>query len=399
MSDQPISRDPLTRFISLEALAGLLLVSAAAAALVADNVGPLQPVYEQLLSLPVSVKIGEAGLAKPLLLWINDGLMAVFFLLVGLELKREVLKGHLRSLDQITLPAACAVGGMAVPAVVYLAIVLGLGRDPALAQGWAIPAATDIAFALGALALLGNRVPSSLKIFLLTLATLDDLGAIVIIAIFYTADLSTAALVPAGIALAVLAAMNFLGVSRLAPYIVVGIALWVFVLKSGVHATLAGVALGFAIPLEGRNGRKLLETLEDALHPYVTWLILPVFAFANAGVSLKGITAASFLAPLPLAIAAGLLIGKPLGIVVAAQGAVRSGLARLPDGLNWMHLAGVAALAGIGFTMSLFIGTLAFAADEHSAGVRIGVITGSVLSALIGYGVLRFAGRAEPEIH
>ncbi len=399
MSDQPLARDPLARFISLEALAGLILVLAAAVALVADNVALLQPYYEHLLSLPVSVKIGDAGLAKPLLLWINDGLMAVFFLLVGLELKREVLKGHLRSLDQIALPAACAVGGMAVPALVYLAITLSLGDDPRLSQGWAIPAATDIAFALGALAMLGRRAPSGLKIFLLTLATLDDLGAIVIIAIFYTADLSTAALVPAGIALAALAAMNLFGVTRLAPYIVVGIALWVFVLKSGVHATLAGVALGFAIPLERRDGRKLLEALEDALHPYVTWLILPLFAFANAGVSLKGITAASFLAPLPLAIAAGLLIGKPLGILAAAWGAVRSGLARLPEGLNWMHLTGVAALAGIGFTMSLFIGTLAFAADEHSAGVRIGVIAGSILSALVGYGVLRFAGRAESEAH
>ena len=395
MSDQPLPRDPLARFISLEALAGLILVLAAAAALVADNVALLQPYYEHLLSLPFSVKIGDAGLTKPLLLWINDGLMAVFFLLVGLELKREVLKGHLRSLDQIALPAACAVGGMAVPAFVYLAITLSLGDDPRLSQGWAIPAATDIAFALGALAMLGRRAPSGLKIFLLTLATLDDLGAIVIIAIFYTADLSTAALVPAGIALVMLAAMNLFGVTRLAPYIVVGIALWVFVLKSGVHATLAGVALGFAIPLERRDGRKLLEALEDALHPYVTWLILPLFAFANAGVSLKGITAASFLAPLPLAIAAGLLIGKPLGILAAAWGAVRSGLARLPEGLNWMHLTGVSALAGIGFTMSLFIGTLAFAADAHSAGVRIGVIAGSLLSALIGYGILRFAGREE----
>ncbi len=399
MSERTAARDAVTRFISQEALAGLILVLAAIAALAADNVSLLQPYYDSLLSVPVSVRIGEAELAKPLLLWINDGLMAVFFLLVGLELKREILKGHLRSRDQIVLPAACAVGGMAVPALVYVGITQGLGGDAALIRGWAIPAATDIAFALGALAMLGTRVPSSLKIFLLTLATLDDLGAIVVIAIFYTADLSTAALVPAGIALVTLAAMNLLGVTRLALYIVVGIALWVFVLKSGVHATLAGVALGFAIPLETRDGRKVLEALEDALHPYVIWGILPLFAFANAGVSLTGLTWANVFAPLPLGIMAGLLIGKPLGILAAAHGAVRSGLARLPDGLTWMHVAGVSILAGIGFTMSLFIGMLAFAADEYSAGVRIGVIAGSVLSALIGYGVLRLAGRQANAAH
>jgi NhaA family Na+:H+ antiporter len=285
---------------------------------------------------------------------------------------------------------------MAVPALVYLAITRSLGDDPALVHGWAIPAATDIAFALGALALLGSRVPATLKIFLLTLATLDDLGAIVIIAIFYTANLSLASLALAGLAITALAAMNRLGVTRLAPYIVVGVALWVFVLKSGVHATLAGVALGLAIPMRDRGGRNVLEALEDALHPYVVWGILPLFAFANAGVSLTGVTVSSFMAPLPLAIAAGLVIGKPLGIMAAALGAVRSGLARLPDGMSWTHLLGVAALAGIGFTMSLFIGTLAFEADEHSAGVRIGVIAGSLIAALVGYLVLRFGTARAP---
>ena len=396
MADQSLSRDPLTRFISQEALAGLILVLAAIAALVADNVAVLHPYYDDVLALPVAVEFGEARLAKPLLLWINDGLMAVFFLLVGLELKREVLQGQLRSADRIVLPAVCAVGGMAVPALVYLAITRSLGDDPALVHGWAIPAATDIAFALGALALLGSRVPATLKIFLLTLATLDDLGAIVVIAIFYTANLSLASLALAGLAITALAAMNRLGVTRLAPYIVVGVALWVFVLKSGVHATLAGVALGLAIPMRDRGGRNVLEALEDALHPYVVWGILPLFAFANAGVSLTGVTVSSFMAPLPLAIAAGLVIGKPLGIVAAALGAVRSGLARLPDGMSWTHLLGVAALAGIGFTMSLFIGTLAFEADEHSAGVRIGVIAGSLIAALVGYLVLRFGTARAP---
>jgi NhaA family Na+:H+ antiporter len=396
LADQSLSRDPLTRFISQEALAGLILVLAAIAALVADNVAVLHRYYDDVLALPVAVEFGEARLAKPLLLWINDGLMAVFFLLVGLELKREVLQGQLRSADRIVLPAVCAVGGMAVPALVYLAITRSLGDDPALVHGWAIPAATDIAFALGALALLGSRVPATLKIFLLTLATLDDLGAIVVIAIFYTANLSLASLALAGLAITALAAMNRLGVTRLAPYIVVGVALWVFVLKSGVHATLAGVALGLAIPMRDRGGRNVLEALEDALHPYVVWGILPLFAFANAGVSLTGVTVSSFMAPLPLAIAAGLVIGKPLGIVAAALGAVRSGLARLPDGMSWTHLLGVAALAGIGFTMSLFIGTLAFEADEHSAGVRIGVIAGSLIAALVGYLVLRFGTARAP---
>jgi len=396
LADQSLSRDPLTRFISQEALAGLILVLAAIAALVADNVAVLHPYYDDVLALPVAVEFGEARLAKPLLLWINDGLMAVFFLLVGLELKREVLQGQLRSADRIVLPAVCAVGGMAVPALVYLAITRSLGDNPALVHGWAIPAATDIAFALGALALLGSRVPATLKIFLLTLATLDDLGAIVVIAIFYTANLSLASLALAGLAITALAAMNRLGVTRLAPYIVVGVALWVFVLKSGVHATLAGVALGLAIPMRDRGGRNVLEALEEALHPYVVWGILPLFAFANAGVSLTGVTVSSFMAPLPLAIAAGLVIGKPLGIVAAALGAVRSGLARLPDGMSWTHLLGVAALAGIGFTMSLFIGTLAFEADEHSAGVRIGVIAGSLIAALVGYLVLRFGTARAP---
>jgi Na+:H+ antiporter, NhaA family len=389
-SEPTTSRDPLVRFISLEALAGLILVLAAVAALAASNLAVLQPLYDDLLTLPLTVRIGGAELSKPLLLWINDGLMAVFFLLVGLELKREVLTGHLRSADQIVLPAACAVGGMAVPALVYLAITQSLGSDPELIQGWAIPAATDIAFALGALALLGSRIPANLKVFLLTLATLDDLGAIVVIAIFYTADLSLTSLALAGLAIVALAAMSRLGVTRLAPYIFVGIALWVFVLKSGVHATLAGVALGFAIPMRDRGGKKVLEALEDGLHPYVTWGILPVFAFANAGLSLAGLGPSSLLAPLPLAIAAGLVVGKPLGILAAALAMVRLRLAHLPEAMTWMHLTGLAALAGIGFTMSLFIGMLAFEADEHAAGVRIGVIAGSLVSALVGYLVLRF---------
>jgi NhaA family Na+:H+ antiporter len=336
------------------------------------------------------VQVGELGVGKPLLLWINDGLMAIFFFLVGLEIKREVLDGHLSSREQIVLPALAAVGGMAAPAAIYLLIVSMKGGDAALLNGWAIPAATDIAFALGALALLGNRVPMSLKVFLLTLATLDDLGAIVIIALFYSAGLSLPQLALAGGALATLLAMNRLGVTRIAPYAFVGIALWLFVLKSGVHATLAGVVLALTVPLARKDGEPIIERLEENLHPYVTWLILPLFAFANAGVSLAGFSFSMLTDALPLAIGLGLLLGKPIGILLACGLATRSGLSSLPEGMRWSHLGGVACLAGIGFTMSLFIGTLAFSGDAHAAGVRLGVIAGSLVSAVAGYLLLRF---------
>jgi NhaA family Na+:H+ antiporter len=315
--------------------------------------------------------------------------MAIFFFLVGLEIKREVLEGHLSSRDQVVLPAFAAMGGMAAPAAIYVAIASSAPEDPEILNGWAIPVATDIAFALGALALVGAHVPLTLKVFLLSLAAFDDLGAIVIIAMFYTTDLSPGALVLAGAACALLFAMNRAGITRIAPYVFVGIASWVFVLKSGVHATLAGVALGLAIPLRDRSGEPIIERLEEALHPYVKWLILPLFAFANAGVSIAGFTASMLLEPLPLAIAAGLVVGKPLGVLVACFATVRCGIAKLPEGALWGHMAGVAALSGIGFTMSLFIGTLAFEADEHAAAVRIGVICGSLLAAAAGYLVLK----------
>lgn len=380
----------LARFIHHEATAGLVLVAAAAAALVISNSDALLPLYDSFLKTTVRVQIGEAGVGKPLLLWINDGLMAIFFFLVGLEIKREVLEGHLSSKEQIVLPALAAVGGMAVPAAIYLLTITLKGGDPALFNGWAIPAATDIAFALGALALLGNRVPLSLKVFLLTLATLDDLGAIVIIALFYTAGLSVSQLGFAAGALLVLFLMNRLGVTRISLYALVGIALWLFVLKSGVHATLAGVALAFTVPLSGKNGEPIIERLEEGLHPYVTWFILPIFAFANAGVSLAGFSLSMLTDALPLAVALGLLIGKPVGIALACFLAVRLGLSTLPEGMRWGHVLGVACLAGIGFTMSLFIGTLAFSGDTYAAGVRLGVIVGSLASAFLGYAVLRF---------
>ena len=375
----------LIRFINHEATAGLILVLAAALALIVTNVGYAES-YDHFLELPVSIHIGGIGLDKTLVHWINDGLMAIFFFLVGLEIKREVLQGNLSSREQITLPAMAALGGMVVPALIYLFFNRG---NPETLQGWAIPAATDIAFALGALALVGSRVPLSLKVFLLALATLDDLGAIVIIAIFYTSDLSPVGLGLAGIAFALLVVLNRLRVDRTAPYIFLGFAMWVFVLKSGVHATLAGVALAMTIPLLRRDGSNFIHALEEGLHPYVKFLILPLFAFANAGIPLAGLSMDSLAAPMPLGIAAGLVLGKPLGILLAAIACTSLGLSKLPEQASWTHLIGVGCLAGIGFTMSLFIGTLAFNTPAQIDAVRIGVIAGSIISIGLGLAILR----------
>jgi Na+:H+ antiporter, NhaA family len=379
--------------IPTEVLAGGLLLLAAVAALLVSN-SSLSPLYDALLATPVGVRAGGAGLEKPLLLWINDGLMAVFFFLVGLEIKREARLGHLADRKILALPLAAAVGGMVVPAAIYIA--LNAGNSAAL-NGWAIPAATDIAFALGILATLGKRIPPALRLFLMALAVIDDLGAIVIIAIFYTADLSGIALAGAGLLLAALAALNFSGVRKLTPYILLGVVLWVFVLKSGVHATLAGVALAFAIPLADKNGDTAhgpLLAAEHAVYPWVTWGVLPVFAFANAGVSFAGLGFSALTETVTLGIALGLLVGKPVGVILAARLAVRVGVAELPGGLNWSLIAGAGVLAGIGFTMSLFIGGLAFSGPEAAAQVRLGVLAGSVLAAVIGYLYLRRAARA-----
>jgi Na+:H+ antiporter, NhaA family len=381
-------RDPTHRFIDEEAAGGLLLAAAAVLALIASNVPGLSALYEGMLSTQFSVEFGSLQLGKPLLLWINEGLMAVFFLLVGLELKREALEGHLSSREQIMLPAFAAAGGMAAPAAIYYLASRG---DPVLAKGWAIPAATDIAFALGAVSLLGKRAPAALKIFLLTLATLDDFGAIIIIAMFYTEDLSAQASLLAAGALIVLFALNRIGVERLSPYLLTGIALWIFVVESGIHATLAGVALAMAVPLRARGGRPIIAPLEEALHPYVRYLIMPIFAFANAGLPLMGLSPASIIAPLPLAILLGLVIGKPLGIVAAAAVAVASGFARLPGNASWRAMIGIGCIAGIGFTMSLFIGSLAFESAAYAAQVRLGVICGSMISALLGFAILHQA--------
>lgn len=384
-------RGALNRFLQLESSSGLLLIAGAVLALIINN-SPLASLYQSFLDVPVVAQFGALKIDKPLLLWINDGLMALFFLLIGLEVKREVLAGQLSNPAQIILPGAAALGGMLVPALIYWWFNQ---HDSAALAGWAIPTATDIAFALGVLALLGNRVPTSLKLFLMTLAIIDDLGAIVIIALFYTSELSSMALMLAAGCLAALIAMNRFGVVRLAPYLIVGAVLWVCVLKSGVHATLAGVALAFCIPLRTGNRPAPLATLEHALHPWVAYAILPLFAFANAGLSLQGLTLESFTHHVPMGIATGLLLGKMIGVFGLTWLAVRTGIAPLPSGANWGQVFGVAVLCGIGFTMSLFVGSLAFepGVSPYAGEDRMGILTGSLCAALLGYGITALASR------
>ena len=376
-------------FMRLESASGILLVAAAVLAMIIEN-SPMESLYDRLLSTPVAIQIGEFVIAKPLLLWINDGLMAVFFFLIGLEVKREALRGELSDPSKVALPIIGAIGGMAVPAAIYSWVNWG---DPIAMGGWAIPSATDIAFALGVLSLLGDRVPNSLKVFLLTLAIVDDLGAIIIIAIFYTANLSTLSLAVASICIVILFILNKRGVLSIAPYMIVGLILWASVLKSGVHATLAGVILGLFIPLQRSSeyNTSPLEKLEHDLHPSVAFFILPIFAFANTGVSLEGVDLDSILAPVPLGIAAGLFFGNQLGVFGFSWLAVKLGIAKLPGDVKWSQLYGVALLCGIGFTMSLFISSLAFeqSADQAVIDDRLGILIGSLLSAGFGYLLLR----------
>ncbi len=383
----------IREFLRLESASGLLLFFAAVLAMIAEN-SPADFLYDTLLSTPVAIRIGDLEIAKPLLLWINDGLMAMFFFLVGLEVKREVLRGELSRPSQVALPVIAAAGGMFVPAAIYVSMNFG---DPVALKGWAIPSATDIAFALGVLSLLGDRVPNSLKVFLLTLAIADDLGAIVIIALFYTGELSVTSLLIAAVAFVLLFALNRMRVLSIAPYAIVGVVLWVAVLKSGVHATLAGVLLALFIPLRvgSEAGASPLEQLERDLHPTVAYGILPVFAFANTGVSLQGLSLDSLLAPIPFGIAAGLFFGNQIGVLGFSWAAVRLGIARLPEGVRWIEMYGVAMLCGIGFTMSLFISSLAFeqGGPELAVDDRIGILTGSILSAVCGYILLRIVLR------
>jgi NhaA family Na+:H+ antiporter len=378
-------------FVHHEAAGGMVLMVAALAALIVSN-SPLSWLYDRFLDTPVGVRVGPLDIDKPLLHWINDGLMAVFFFLVGLEIKRELLRGELSTLGQAVLPAVAALGGMVVPAVIYTTVNTG---DPTALKGWAIPTATDIAFSVGVLGLLGSRAPTSLKIFLLALAIIDDLGAIIIIALFYTDHLSPASLLPAAAGMVVLWVLNARGVSRPAPYVLTGLLIWVCVLKSGVHATLAGVVVALAIPLRGGapDQTSLLEQLEESLHPWVAFAVLPLFAFANAGVSLQGLSLAKLAEPVPLGIALGLFPGKAIGILGATWIAIVLGLARKPEGASWAQVAGLAVLGGIGFTMSLFIGVLAFPDPVHAAQLRLGVLAGSLASAVVGYLMLTAAGR------
>ena len=385
----------IRRFLALESASGLLLVAAALLALAVSN-SSMQYLYDGLLQLELEIRLGTLQLEKPLLLWINDGLMAVFFFLVGLELKRELIVGELRSPAQLILPGIAAIGGMAMPAAVYLFINQG---DPDSMAGWAIPAATDIAFALGVLSLPGSRVPPALKLFLLTLAVIDDLLAIIVIALFYSGQLSTTHLVLSAICISLLFVLNQRGVARPAPYLLVGLLFWVFVLKSGVHATLAGVICAQFIPIKGKHKpeQSPLERLEHALHPYVAFLILPIFGFANAGVSLAGLRWSDLLAPVPLGIALGLLLGKSLGVMGSVLLVRLLRLAPLPPGCHWGHIIGVSLLCGIGFTMSLFIASLAFeAGGNHPPGTdRLGILVGSLLSAMLGYLALRFCSSSK----
>jgi NhaA family Na+:H+ antiporter len=371
-----------------EAASGVVLMLASALALVLAN-SPAAGFYDLLLSVRGAVQIGDFGIEKPILLWINDGLMAIFFLLVGLEIKRELLVGELSELRRAILPATAAIGGMLVPALIYLAVA---GGEPGAKSGWAIPSATDIAFSLGVMALLGRRVPSSLKLFLTALAIIDDLGAIVVIAIFYTAELSWVSLEAAMSALVVLVVLNLAGVRRVIWYVLVGIVLWVFVLKSGVHATLAGVALALAIPFKAApDGDSPLTRIEHELAPWVAFGILPLFGFANAGLSFADLSLSSVLEPVPLGVAAGLFFGKQIGVLGSAILVIRAGWAEPPSGASWVALYGTSILTGIGFTMSLFIGTLAFGQSNLESLMRLGVLAGSTLSAMLGAIVLSVA--------
>lgn len=380
-------RRSLDEFFHGDAAGGIVLMLAAAAALMVAN-SSLFEWYNTVLEVPFAVTINGEGLAKPLILWINDGLMAIFFFLIGLELKRELLEGKLKNPRDVLLPGAAAVGGMLVPALVFAAVNW---QSPETLRGWAIPAATDIAFALGVLALVGDRAPTSLKVFLLTLAILDDLGAIVIIALFYTADLKVDYLFLSLIPMAFMYLRLRMKSHRVAPTLLLGVLMWVLVLKSGVHATLAGVITAFFIPVRDKWGKSPLHSLEDGLAPYVLYLIVPIFAFANAGVRLAGMEFSDMLAPLPLGVALGLIVGKQVGVFGMTFLLVKSGVSAMPKGANWAHIYGLSCLAGIGFTMSLFIGGLSFDDRMLMNEVRLGVLSASAISALLGYFALVMA--------
>ena len=382
-------------FFKKESSSGIILMFAAVLAMIFAN-SPLVGWYNLLLDVPVVVAVGAFEIAKPLLLWINDGLMALFFFLVGLELKREFIEGDLSKPGQVTLPAIGAVGGMLMPALIYAALNY---ENPGALSGWAIPTATDIAFALGILAIIGSKVPLQLKVFLTSLAIFDDLGAIIIIALFYTEQLSMLSLIVAASMLSILFVLNRKNVTSTSPYIFIGLVLWVAVLKSGVHATLAGVILAFFIPIKGKGDEPSpLKSLEHNLHSTTAFIVLPIFAFANAGISFTNVGIEQVMSPVPLGIILGLFIGKQLGVFGFCFIAIKLGFAKLPSNVNWTLLYGVALLCGVGFTMSLFIGSLAFEQvnDIPLYKDRLGIVIGSLISGILGYLVIKAAVKKLP---
>ena len=376
----------LRDFLKQESAGGIVLIAAAALALLAANT-IFSGSYFGALDTPVSVAVGSFAIDKPLLLWINDGLMALFFFVVGLEVKREWIEGQLSTAESRRLPILAAVAGMAVPALVYVGVV---GGDAELMRGWAIPAATDIAFAMGVLGLLGNRCPASLRLFLLTVAIVDDIGAVLVIAVFYTAHLDVMWLAISFVVFGALVGMNRFGVKSFWPFLLGAIALWLAVLFSGVHATIAGVLAALTIPMRKVDGHSMLEKAEHALAPWSAYLVVPIFGFANAGVHILDMTVEQIFAPLPLAIATGLFLGKQLGIFTIVFLSVKLGIAKKPENANWMEIWGVTILTGIGFTMSLFISGLAFGNSQLLVDeAKIGILLGSIISAIIGYVALR----------
>ncbi|MEM7779332.1 MAG: Na+/H+ antiporter NhaA [Pseudomonadota bacterium] len=377
----------LKDFLKQESAGGIFLIIAAALALIIAN-SPLSEAYFGTLGTKLNVSFGAFEIDKALLLWINDGLMAIFFFLIGLEVKREIINGQLSTWNKASLPLAAAIGGMAIPALIYVGFNW---NTPENLNGWAIPAATDIAFALGILSLLGPRVPVAMKALLLAVAVIDDIGAITVIALFYTGEIKTDMLIGGAVMLAALFAVGRMRIGSAIPYVLLTIIMWVFVLKSGVHATLAGVTAAMMVPMVARDGKHMVEKFEHGLHPWVAFVIIPIFGFANAGVSLTGIAPSDLLAPLPLGIALGLLIGKQIGIVGFAWLAVKAGLAQLPEGVGWAKIYGLSLLAGIGFTMSLFIGNLAFTEQAMIDAVKLGVLSGSLIAAIAGYFVIKAA--------
>lgn len=379
----------ISDFMQLESASGILLLATSVLAMIIAN-SPFTGFYDQLLSTTVAVQVGALEINKPLLLWINDGLMAIFFFLIGLEIKREIMEGELSSFSQVVLPGMGALGGMLVPAAIYAWLNW---NDSVALDGWAIPVATDIAFALALLGVFGSRVPVALKVFLLTLAIFDDLAAIVIIAIFYSGDLSLPSLLVAAMALIIGIAMNRMGVTRVSSYILLGIILWIAVLKSGVHATLAGVLIALCVPMRDMKGESPLRKLEHDLHGPVAFAILPIFAFANAGLNLGGMSFPDVTNPVSMGVTLGLFIGKPLGILLFVGLAVALRFVKLPSDVNWMQLLGVAFACGIGFTMSLFIAGLAFehGGGDYLSGDRLGILLGSILSALVAYVLLHIS--------